>query len=140
MYQKILLALDATSADRALLAHVAQLAKLHRSQLLLLHVADGWAARHFDELSLAESEEMKSDRAYLQSAADELRGQGLEVSTQLAMGEPSTEILKAADETRCDLIAMTTHGHRFLADVVLGSTIQAVRHKTHVPLLIVRAE
>jgi nucleotide-binding universal stress UspA family protein len=140
MYNKILLALDATAADRALLAHVSQLAKLLGARLLLVHVAEGWAARHFDELSLAESEEMKSDRAYLESCAAALRQQGLEVDIHLALGEPPTEILKIVAEHACDLIAMTTHGHRFLADLVLGSTIEAVRHKTHVPLLIVRAE
>lgn len=140
MYQKILLALDATSADRSLLTHVSELAKLHHSSLLLVHVADGWAARHFDELQLAESEEMKQDRAYLEQTAQQLREQGLDVQTHLALGNPPTEILKTADREHCDLIAMTTHGHRFLADLVLGSTIEAVRHKTHIPLLIVRAE
>ena len=140
MYKTILLALDTTASDRTLLAHVSQLAKVHQSKLLLLHVADGWAARHFDELSLAESEEMKTDRAYLESAAAELRDQGLEVSTHLALGNPPSEILKIVESRCCDLIAMTTHGHRLLADLFLGSTIEAVRHKTHVPLLIVRSE
>ena len=140
MYEKILMALDATSADRALLAHVSKLAKLHGSSLLLVHVADGWVARHFDELQLAESEEMKKDQAYLAQAADELRGQGLSVQTHLALGNPPTEILKVAERERCDLITMTTHGHRFLADLVLGSTIEAVRHRARIPLLIVRAE
>jgi manganese transport protein len=140
MYHRILLALDTTAADKALLAHVIELAKLHGSKLLLLHVADGWVARHFDELQLAESEEMKEDKAYLNKAADELRGHGLEVTTHLALGDPPGEILKIATREQCDLIAMTTHGHRFLADLMLGSTIDAVRHKAHIPLLIVRAE
>jgi nucleotide-binding universal stress UspA family protein len=140
MYQKILLALDATAADRSLLAHIVELARLHHSKLLLVHVADGWAARHFDELKLAESEEMREDKAYLDRTADELRAGGLEVETHLAMGNPPTEILKTAESRQCDLIAMTTHGHRFLADIVLGSTIEAVRHRAHIPLLIVRAE
>src|SRR4029453_16459247 len=94
MYQKILLALDATAADKALLSHIVELAKLHHSKLLLLHVADGWAARNFDALKLAESEEMKEDRAYLDRVAGELRSAGLEVTTHLAMGNPPTEILK----------------------------------------------
>jgi manganese transport protein len=140
MYRKILLALDATSADRALLAHIVELAKLHQSNLLLVHVADGWAARNFDALKLAESEEMKTDKAYLEEVAGQLRGQGLTVATHLALGNPPNEILKTADEQQCDLIAMTTHGHRFLADLVLGSTIEVVRHRARIPLLIVRAE
>jgi nucleotide-binding universal stress UspA family protein len=140
MYQKILLALDATSADKSLLAHIVELAKLHTSQLLLLHVADGWAARNYDALKLADSEEIKEDRAYLERIAAELRASGLDVSTQLAMGNPPTEILRTAAAQQCDLIAMTTHGHRFLMDILLGSTIEVVRHRTHIPLLIVRAE
>lgn len=140
MYQKILMALDATAADRSLLAHVVKLAKLHGSRLLLVHVADGWAARHFDELQLAESEEMKQDREYLNKTAEELRAEGLEVEAHLALGNPPTEILKVAEHEQCDLIAMTTHGHRFLMDLILGSTIEAVRHRARIPLLIVRAE
>jgi manganese transport protein len=140
MYQHILLALDATPADRKLLAHVIELAKVHRSKLLLVHVADGWAARNFNALQLTESEEMKSDRAYLDKCAEDLRATGLEVATHLAMGNPPTEILKLSGAQECDLIAMTSHGHRFLMDLLLGSTIEAVRHRTHIPLLIVRAE
>lgn len=140
MYAHIMLALDATSADKCLLSHIVELAKLHRSRLLLLHVADGWAARNYDSLKLAESEEMREDKAYLDRVAADLRAHGLEVSTHLALGNPSTEILKTAIERQCDLIAMTSHGHRFVADVFLGSTIETVRHRTHIPLLIVRAE
>lgn len=140
MYRKILLALDATDSGKALVAHVRELAKFHGSKLMLVHVADGWAARNFDSLQLAESEEMKKDRAYLDSTAADLRSAGLEVETQLALGNPPTEILKTAETSQCDLIAMTTHGHRFLADIVLGSTIEAVRHRARIPMLIVRAE
>jgi nucleotide-binding universal stress UspA family protein len=140
MYRKILLALDATPADRSLLAHIVELVKVHHSKLLLVHVADGWAARNFDALKLTESQEMKEDRAYLDRIASELRVQGIEITTHLAMGNPPTEILKTAVNEECDLIAMTTHGHRFLADIVLGSTIEVVRHRTRIPLLIVRAE
>src|SRR3954469_18817684 len=119
MYQRILLALDATAADRSLVAHIVELVKVHHSKLMLVHVADGWAARNFDALKLTESEEMKKDRAYLESTAADLRSAGLEVETHLALGNPPTEILKTAESLQCDLIAMTSHGHRFLADIVL---------------------
>lgn len=139
MYQKILVALENSRADQSLLPHVARLAALCRSRLLLVHVADGWVARHFDELKLAESEEMKNDRSYLTSVAANLRQDGVSVDTFLAMGNPPEEILKTAETAGCDLIAMTSHGHRLLGDLVFGSTIDAVRHKTAIPLLIVRA-
>jgi manganese transport protein len=139
MYNKILVALENSRADKALLPHIAELAGHFHSQLLLVHVADGWAARNYQRMKLAESQEMKEDRAYLEEKAAELRGQGLRVETHLALGEPSTEILRAATREHCDLIAMTTHGHRFIADLILGSTINAVRHKSLIPILVVRA-
>ncbi len=140
MYKKILVALENSRADEALIPHIEQLALLHRSELLLIHVADGWAARHFDKLKLAESEEMKVDRAYLDETAARLRAAGLVVEVQLALGDPPEQILKAAVGERCDLIAMTTHGHRLIGDIIYGSTIEKVRHHATVPLLVVRAQ
>jgi nucleotide-binding universal stress UspA family protein len=139
MYQKILVALENSQADQSLLAHIEKLATLLRSRLLLVHVADGWAARHFDQLKLAESEEMKVDRRYLAAVSERLRAAGLEVSAHLALGDPPKEILKTAEVEGCDLIAMTTHGHRLIGDIIHGSTIEEVRHKATVPLLVVRA-
>ncbi len=140
MYKKILIALDNTPADESLLPHVGELAQQLGSQLLLLHVADGWAAHNFNQLTLAESEEMKGDRAYLEKMAVLLRAKGLVVETALALGSPPAEILKAAEAGRCDLIAMTSHGHRLIGDLVHGSTITEVRHQTKIPLLIIRAK
>ena len=139
MYRKILIALDNGPADKGLLPHVTELATHFGSELLLLHVADGWAARSFDQLKLAESEEIKSDRAYLEKIADTLRAEKLIVSTRLAMGNPPTEILKVAESENCKLIAMTSHGHRFFGDLFHGSTINEVRHRTHIPIFLVRA-
>jgi nucleotide-binding universal stress UspA family protein len=137
MYKKILVALDNSHTDRAMFPHIAELAKLHGSQLLLIHVADGWAARYYDLLNLAPSEEMKEDRAYLERAALDLRAQGIEVTAQLALGDPATGILEAAVKENCDLIAMTTHGHRFFKDLIYGNTITQVRHRARVPVLLV---
>jgi len=138
MYKKILVALENSRADESLLPHVEKLAALTHAELLLVHVADGWVARHFDQLQLRESEEMTADRAYLEKAAENLRASGLKVSVRLALGDPPREILKTAEEEHCDLIAMTTHGHRLIADIILGSTIDHVRHRAQVPLLVVR--
>lgn len=140
MYRKILVALENSRADASLIPHVHELAKLAGSHLLLVHVADGWVARNFNQLKLAESEEMKTDREYLEKTAGELRAQGLNVSSHLALGDPPKEIIKAAEREQCDLIAMTTHGHRFIGDLIFGSTIHEVRHRTSVPVLLVRAE
>ena len=140
MYRRILVAVENSQADRTILDHVVGLAKLTGAELLLVHVADGWAARNFDQLQLRESEEMKSDRAYLDSLRDTLAAQGFSVQTKLAMGDPATELIKSAEEQQVDLIAMSTHGHRFLADVLHGTTADRVRHLVKVPVLLLRAQ
>jgi manganese transport protein len=139
MYQRILVALENGHADEAILPHISDLARVHGSELLLVHVADGFAARNYERLQLAESQEMKDDRAYLEAAAEKMRARGLTVDTCLALGDPAGEILKTAAERGCDLIAMTTHGHRLLGDIVYGSTINEVRHRAEIPVLLVRA-
>ncbi len=139
MYQKILVALENSRADDTLVPHITELARRLNSELLLVHVADGFVAQNFDQLKLAESDEMKADRAYLDQVAARLRANGLQVSTELALGNPSTEILKTATARHCDLIAMTSHGHKLIGDIFLGSTIEKVRHNTTIPILVVRA-
>lgn len=138
MYKKILIALENSAADRALLLHASELACLVHADVLLLHVADGWAARNLERLTLAESEEIKGDRAYLESTAESLRAQGLKVQTLLALGNPPHEILKVSETEKCDLIAMASHGHKLFGDLFFGSTIAKVRHETPIPILVVR--
>jgi manganese transport protein len=136
MYRKILVALDTTPSDQGLLPPIMRLAALLKSELLLLHVADGWVARNFEQLNLAESEEMKEDWRYLEETATRVRAEtGLEVTTRLAMGSPPDQILKVADGEKCDLIALASHGHRLVGDILHGSTIEAVRHKARIPIL-----
>ena len=139
MYRRILVALENSKSDGALLEHLAELAPLHGSELLLVHVADGFAARNYEQMQLAESEEMKEDRSYLENQAAVFRRKGIPVTTHLALGDPATGILLTAAKEKCDLIAMTTHGHRLLGDIIYGSTINEVRHKAEVPVLLVRA-
>jgi nucleotide-binding universal stress UspA family protein len=140
MYKRILVAVEHSPADRTILSHVSALARLTGAELLLVHVADGWAARNFDRLKLRESEEMKSDRAYLESLQSELAAQGLTASTELAKGDPSDELIRVAEERQVDLIAMSTHGHRFLSDLLHGTTADRVRHLVKVPVLLLRAQ
>ena len=140
MYKRILVAVENSAADRTILAHVTKLARLTNAELLLVHVADGWAARNFDQLELRESEEMKSDREYLDRLRSQLTAEGITVETRLAMGDPATELVKVADEQQVDLIAMSTHGHRFLADLMHGTTADRVRHLVKVPVLLLRAK
>jgi len=140
MYKKILIPLENSKADKAILHHIKPLAKMNGASLLLMHVADGWVARNYERLNLAESEEMKTDRAYLEKVAESLREDGFEVSHVLAMGEPSDEIIKFARKHKVDLIAMSTHGHRFISDLLYGSTADKVRHLVDVPVLLLKAK
>jgi nucleotide-binding universal stress UspA family protein len=140
MYRRILVAVEHSPADRTIIDHVSKLAELTGATLLLVHVADGWAARNFDQLKLKESEEMKEDRAYLDRLRAELTGRGLTVDAQLAMGDPSTELIRTAEDQQVDLIAMSTHGHRFLQDVLRGTTADRVRHLVKIPVLLLRAQ
>jgi manganese transport protein len=139
VYQHILVAVEHSKADEAILEHIVRLARLTNARLLLVHVADGFAARHYNDLQLRESDEIRDDRAYLQRRTDELRSAGLEVTNRLAMGDPATEIIKIAAEEQVDLIAMSTHGHRFLSDLIHGTTVDKVRHTVRVPVLLLRA-
>ena len=139
MYRKILIALENSRTDEAILRHVEELAPHFGSQLLLVHVADGWVARNFDRLNLAESEEMRVDRAYLAAVAARFTARGIPTETELACGEPADEIARLAADRGVDLIAMSTHGHRFLADLVLGSTANKLRHRVDIPVLLLRA-
>ena len=138
MYRRILVAVENSAADRTILDHVRQLATLTNAEILLVHVADGWAARHFNDLQLRESDEIKADRAYLESLVRSLPG--LRVSTELAMGDPADELIRLVEERHADLLAMSTHGHRFLNDLIRGTTVSKVRHMVKVPVLLLRAQ
>ena len=140
MHRRILVAIENSAADRTILDHVAGLARLTGAQLVLVHVADGWVARNFDQLKLRESEEMKSDRAYLEALQRELVAQGLSVETHLALGDPATELIKSVEDQQVDLIAMSTHGHRYLSDLLHGATADRVRHLVKIPVLLLRAQ
>ncbi len=139
MYKKILIPLDNSPTDSVILDHIQPLARLTGASLVLVHVADGYVARLQDELNLQDSEEIKNDRLYLNRKKAELVKNGFNVSAYLVGGEPTTEILAIAAKERCDLIAMSTHGHKLIKDAILGSVAEAIRHRTNIPVLMIRA-
>ena len=140
MYHNILIPLENSPADETILAHIKPLARMTGAKLLLVHVSDGWVARNFDQLQLAESEEMKQDGAYLEKRSRQLAGEGFPCDAVLALGEPSDEIIKLAREKDIDLIAMTTHGHRLIGDILHGATADKVRHEVDVPVLLLKVK
>jgi nucleotide-binding universal stress UspA family protein len=140
MYKRILVPLENTDTDHAIVAHVRMLARLSGGSVIFMHVADGWAARNANQLILRESEEMKADREYLERMCEDLERDGVDAECLLAGGDPGKEIAAAAEREGCDLIAMSTHGHRFIKDVIYGSVANEVRHLSRVPVLLVRGD
>ena len=138
MYRRILVPVENSPYDSAIIEHVARLATLCGSSLVIIHVADGWVARNIQQLDLRESEEMREDLAYIDGLAASLQQRGLKAEAVLASGDPGQEICAAAAREECDLIAMSTHGHKLLNDLLRGSVANTVRHNTTVPVLLVR--
>jgi nucleotide-binding universal stress UspA family protein len=138
VYSRILIPLEHSASDASILEHVRPLARMCGSTLVFIHVADGWAARNISQLQLRESDEMRDDRGYLERVAAEMAAEGFQTEAILATGEPGTEIAAAATRENCNLIAMATHGHKFFADLWRGSVANEVRHRSLVPVLLVR--
>jgi nucleotide-binding universal stress UspA family protein len=139
MYRHILVPLENSPTDDTVIDHVIQLARDSGARLTLIHVADGYVARNYEQLNLAPSEEMLEDREYLERRQRELTERGIATSAHLACGDPADEIIRFANEIQCDLIAMATHGHRLFADLFLGSVTRSVRHRTKIPVLLIRS-
>lgn len=140
MYKRILVPLEHSAYDAAIVEHARKLATFCGASLVFIHVADGFAARNVNQLNLRESEEMRLDREYLEQTCASIEADGLEADCLLAGGDPSKEIAEAAAREKCDLIAMSTHGHRFIKDMIYGSVANEVRHLSRVPVLLVRGE
>ncbi len=138
MYDTILVTLEGTATDQAIIEHVKRLAALARSKVVLLHVADGWAARTYGPDAV--SREITEDTAYLDKVRDEFEAAGIPAEPELAFGDPVTEITRWVERRGCDLVAMSTHGHRLLADIFLGTTASRVQHSVRVPVLLLRAK
>jgi nucleotide-binding universal stress UspA family protein len=137
VYKTILVTLEGTPTDQPIVEHVKWLAKLAHSRIVLLHVADGWAARTYGADAI--SPEIGEDTAYLEKVRADFVAAGIAAETELAYGDPASEIVKWVEQKGCDLVAMSTHGHRFLADLFFGTTASRVQHSIRVPVLLLRA-
>jgi nucleotide-binding universal stress UspA family protein len=138
MYETILVTLEGTRTDRAIIEHIKTLAKLMGSRVVLFHVAAGVPARYHG--AQAGGEEVEKGRAYLEQVRADLEEAGIRADAQLAYGEPAKEIVKWVEREHCDLVAMSTHGHQLVADLVLGTTAFKVQHSISVPVLMLRAK
>ncbi len=137
MYDTILLTLDISPADRPIIEHIKKLANIMHSRIILLHVATGPSAQF--HRSNAAGKEIDESQSYMDQVKAELAGANIQAETELGYGDPVTEIVKWVEQKHCDLVAMGTHGHRLLADIVLGETASRVQHSISVPVLLLRA-
>jgi len=138
MYGTILLTLDKTPTDRTIIDHVMQLASIMGSRIVLLHVVSSAAAQWLG--SQTGGAEVDKSQNYLDQIVAEFQAANIEAEAELAFGDPVTEIIAWVAKSGCDLVAMATHGHGFMADMILGTTAINVQHCVHVPVLLLRAK
>ena len=137
VYRNILVPLDHTSLDRVALAHAAALARVNDALLHLLHIEEGVASQLYGELAL--TAEVAEGRRYFEDLLAWIRSQGLRADLEIVpRGDPKEVIVKAAARFEADLLVMGAHGHKGIKDIVFGATINEVRHRVGVPVLIVR--
>jgi nucleotide-binding universal stress UspA family protein len=138
MYKTILITLEGTKTDRAIIDHIKPLARLLHSRVVLLHVATGVPATY--HRSDAMGKEVEESKSFLGRVRTELANEGITAEAELAFGDPAKEIIRWVKEKGCDLVAMSTHGHQMLADLLLGTTAIKVQHGVSVPVLLLRAK
>ncbi len=130
MYKKILVAMDCSDVDDAIVEHVSALALQNKAQVYLIHVVHSHTLDQ--ERALHEQAEV-----CLKSRCEILQTRGIEAHVVIRSGEPDTEILKEIEEKDYDLVAMATHGHSFVGDILYGSVSRTLKHKISVPLLLI---
>jgi manganese transport protein len=136
-YASILLPLDHTRRDQDAVTHAAALARSHGSKLHLLHVEEDVTSRIYG--SISSTAEVESGRRYFQNIVERLRSAGIDAELTVAhSSNPRAEIIRVARRMKPDLIVMGAHGHTGLKDLILGTTISAVRHALDIPILVVR--
>ncbi len=133
IYKKILVTLDCTPVDDAIIEHVSALARQNNARMYLLHVVHSHTLDQERVLHQKTEESLKSRQASLLK-------QGIETTILIRSGEPDKEILKEIQENDYDLVAMATHGHRFIGDVMFGSVSDTLKHKISIPLLLLKSE
>jgi nucleotide-binding universal stress UspA family protein len=138
LYKTILVTLEGTATDRAIINHIKLLAPAMQSRVILLHVASGVPAQY--HRTDAAGKEVEESKVFLGRVRDEFTAAGIPTEAQLAYGEPAAEIIKWVQKNGCDLVAMSTHGHQLIADLVLGTTANRVQHSLSVPVLLLRAK
>jgi nucleotide-binding universal stress UspA family protein len=130
VYKKILVAMDCSDVDDAIVEHVSALAIQNKAQVYLIHVVH---SHTLDQERVLH----KQAETCLKSRCDTLQAHGIDSHIVIRSGEPDKEMLKEIEEKDYDLVAMATHGHSFVGDILYGSVSRTLKHKIHVPLLLI---
>lgn len=138
MYKTILVTLDGNPTDQAIIDHIKLLAGLMRSRVVLLHVVTSAPAKYHG--AEAAGKEVEEGRSYVDRVRAGFVAAGIQADAELAYGDPVKEIVNWVQQHRPDLVAMSTHGHQFVADLLLGTTAIKVQHSISVPVLMLRAK
>ena len=131
MYDNILLLLDCSDYDDAVLEHIKNLAKIHKSHVHLYH------AVHAHTIDQQRALLKKTENCLIQ-AKSMLEAEGIETDSSYSEGEPEEEVLKKINENKWDLIALATHGHKFFGDAIFGSISDKIKHYTDIPILLIK--
>jgi len=129
-------ALGRDGGDAAIVGRAMSLAKSDGAMLTLVHVVDSAPTQIYD--SGVYDEHTREDEQYLQEIAEELRASGVAVEIALPNGDPARELVRFAETHGVDMLVMGSHGHRLLGDLLLGETVDPVRHQVGIPVLVVR--
>lgn len=133
LYRKIMVALDCSPVDNTIIGHVKALAQQNDAQVYLMHVVH---SHTLDQDRVLREETLKSMEAYRKTFQDA----GIEAEVIVRSGEPGPELLKQIEQSDYDLVAMATHGHSFLGDLLFGSVSRTLKHSISIPLLLVGPE
>ncbi|UTW68247.1 Nramp family divalent metal transporter [bacterium SCSIO 12643] len=134
-YNKIAVAVDFSTVDNKVIQHVLTVANKD-TEIVLIHIVESVVARVFGDT--VNDSEAQSDEVFLENYKQQISAHGYKVHTELGYGNPKTTIPQIANSFHADLLVLGSHGHGIWADVLFGTTIDAVRHKVEIPVFIVR--
>lgn len=133
VYKKILVTVDCSPVDDAIIKHVSVLALQNKATVHLLHVVH---SHTLDQNRVLRDKIEGCMEAY----RDALLNQGIDAFAIVRSGEPVNEILDEIGSGKYDLVAMATHGHTFIGDALFGSVSDTLKHKIGVPLLLIKSD
>ncbi len=131
LYTKILLTMDCSDADDPIVEHVSALAQQNNAQVVLMHVI------HAHTIDQDRALRDKASIA-INNCVTTMQAKGIEVQYIVKNGEPEKEILQEIETGGYDLVAMATHGHTFIGDILFGSVSDSLKHAINIPLLLLK--